>query len=304
MSQLMSTRIETLYLFVHPLHVLGPEADRCMALWRKLLEKECSNPRSAVCIISDGHPDTAPLAELANRLFDVRCLDDPRDESEETKIQVSDDLDRMFAQRGWNDQWIPYEFWSSRNVRRNAEGIRKAMRCQGLEYDPATLRLVACGQQWGGCMAKYPMFISRYLDLAQTPEVRGDLCPEAGYPHRAEFRECIELDRHVHLFLFTTPTGQPMAQLTEGKRAIWEHPSVAILPAEAAASIRASVSSPNANVDANNDAMRRRADGTLEIDVADGCRPVNATLFGHEISYETFREIMKSAQIRAINELV
>lgn len=275
-----------------------------MALWRKLLEKESENPRSAVCIISDGHPDTAPLAELANRLFGARCLDDPRDESDQTKIKVSDDLDRMFAERGWNDQWIPYEFWSSRNVRRNAEGIRKMMDKQGLEFDPATLHLVACGQQWGGCMAKYPSFIARYLELAKTPEVRGDLCPEAGFPHQAKFRECIELDRHVHLFLFTMPDGQPMAQLTEGKRAIWEQPSVAILPAGAAASVRATVSSPNSNVQPSNNAARRPSDGAMEIDVADGCRPVNATLFGHEISYESFREILKNAQIRAINESV
>jgi hypothetical protein len=176
------------------------------------------------------------------------------------------------------------------------------MRRQGLEYDPDTLRVVACGQQWGGCMAKYPMFISRYLDLAHTPEVRGDLSPEAGFPHKAEFRECIELDRHVHLFLFTMPDGQPMAQLTEGKRAIWEQPSVAILPVEAASSIRTSVDSPNANVQANQGAARRRSDGTMEIDVADGCRPVNVTIYGQKLSYEAFRKLMASARIGAINE--
>lgn len=296
----MGTQIDTLYLFVHPLHVLGDEADRCMGLWRKLLEKEKDNPRSAVCIISDGHPDTAPLAELANKLFGERCLDDPRDESAETAIQVSEDLDRMFAQRGWNEQWIPYEFWSSRNVRRNAMGILKMMRRRGLEFDPATLRLVAVGQQWGGCMAKYPMFIGRYMELEQTPEVRGDLSPEAGYPHKAEFRECIELDRHVHLFLFTMPDGRPMAQLTEGKRAIWEQPSVAVFPAGAADSIQAVVDSPNANVQANQGAVRRRSDGAMELDVADGCRPVNVTLFGQGISYEKFREILKGVQIRAL----
>lgn len=297
----MSENIETLYLFVHPLHVLGPEADRCMALWQKLLETESRNPHSAVCTISDGHPDTAPLNELARRLFGSRFLDDPRDESPSTSIQVSDDLDRMFAQRGWNDQWIPYEFWSSRNVRRNAEGIRNAMRRQGLEFDPKTLQIVAAGQQWGGCMAKYPMFISRYLELTKTPHVRGDLSPEAGFPHhqQAEFRECIELDRHVHLFLFMMRNGLPMAQLTDGKRAVWEQPNVAILPAEAAVSVRATVSSPNAHVEADNDAIRRRSDGKLEIDVADGCRPVNATVFGHEISYEAFRRIMAGAEIHA-----
>lgn len=298
----MSKRIETLYLFVHPLHELGAEADRCMGLWRELLEKECHNPHSAVCIISDGHPDTAPLAELANRLFGERCLDDPRDESADTAIRVSDDLDRMFAQRGWDDQWIPYEFWSSRNVRRNAMGILKMMRQRGLEFDPATLRLVAAGQQWGGCMAKYPMFIGRYMELEQTPNVRGDLSPEAGYPHKAEFRECIELDRHVHLFLFTMPDGRPMAQLTEGKRAVWEQPGVAILPAEASSSIRATVDSPNANVQPNHNAARHRSDGAMEIDVADGCRPVNVTLFGQGISHEAFRVILSNARICAINE--
>ena len=38
----------------------------------------------------------------------------------------------------------------------------------------------------------------------------------------------------------------------------------------------------------------------MELDVADGCRPVNVTLFGQGISYEKFREILKGAQIRAL----
>ncbi|MCC7349820.1 MAG: hypothetical protein IT446_04560 [Phycisphaerales bacterium] len=298
----MSTKIDTLYLFVHPLHVLGSEADRCMALWRKLLEQERANPHAAVCIISDGHPDTAPLAELANELFGDRCLDDPRDESESTKIQVSDDLDRMFAQRGWNDQWAPYEFWSSRNVRRNAMGILKMMRPRGLEYDPATLRLVACGQQWGGCMAKYPMFIARYMELKQTPQIRADLSPEAGYPHQAQFLEGIELDRHVTLYLFKTPDGRPMAQFIDGLRAIWEQPHVAILPAEATPRIQAVIDSPNANVSARGHPVRWHPDGAIEIDVADGVRPVNVTLFGQGISHEAFRDIVKNARILAINK--
>jgi hypothetical protein len=292
-----------MYLFVHPLHVLGPEADRCMVLWRQLLEKESANPHSAVCIISDGHPDTAPLVEIADKLFGNRFLNDPRDESDETAIQVSSDLDKMFHERGWNDQWVPYEFWSSRNVRRNAMGILKMMRKQGLEFDPTTLKLVAAGQQWSGCMAKYPMFVGQYMGLKQTPRVRGDLCPEAGYPHKANFQECIELDRHVHLFLFKMPDGRPMAQLTDGMRAIWEHPHVAVLPAEAGRFLDITVDTPNANVRPDERAIRRRADGSLEVDVGDGVRPVNVTVFGHDITYEAFRDLMKQAVIRAMGKM-
>lgn len=298
----MSRSIQRLYLFVHPLHVLGVEADRCMGLWRKLLEKERADPHSAVCIISDGHPNTAPLTELASRLFGDRCLDDPRDESAETAIQVSADLDRMFAERGWVDQWRPYEFWSSRNVRRNAMGILKMMRQRELEFDPTTLKLVAAGQQWGGCMAKYPMFVGRYMELERTPQVRGDLCPEAGYPHQADFQECIELEGHVHLFLFKMPDGRPMAQLTDGMRAIWERPHVAVVPAEATALIQAVVDSPNGNIGANQQAVRKRCDGAMEIDVADGCRPVNVSLFGQNISYNVFRGIMSRVKIHAADE--
>lgn len=297
----MSTTVEKLYLFVHPLHVVNQQTQRYMQLWRQLLESERNNPHAAVNIVADAHAGTAPLIELARSILGDRCMVDALDRSDAVKIQIADDLEQTNARRGWYNQWIPYEMGMSCHARRIAAGILRQAGGRGLEVTPRT-SMIAMGQQWGACTAKYPMFISRYLELEQAPWVRADLCPDAGYPYQANFRERLELDRQVQLYLFVAADGRPMAQLIEGKRAIWESPSVAVIRAGDSPLFQPDLTSPNSCIPASPTALRRCSDGALEFDVIDGNRPNNVTLFGRDVSYETFRQVLTGVTMRTLNE--
>jgi hypothetical protein len=288
--------ITKLYLFVH---CLGDGMDpvltaKYVGRWRELFAREAANPANAICMLSSGTASLS-VAEEAKRAFGDRCFIDPRDDSVDTRMLIVRDLQHAFGQRGMNGEWTPYEMWTATNARRWSEGLKVDFRSRGLTYDPATLRVVACGRAWGGCLAKYPPFMSRYLGLEHGAEILAELSPHAGFPVAAEFRECIALDRHVLLFLFVTADGRPMAQFFDGLRGVAEPPHVATIPLDAS---RAQLLSVTPNV---TQAVQRVANplesGGLMVDVCDGCRPVLTTVLGKQIDYAAFRAAVAKATI-------
>lgn len=289
-------QITTLYLFVH---CLGDGMDRALTktytgLWRELFTREAANPANAICMLSSG---TASLgvAEEAKKAFGDRCFIDPNDDSIDTRMLIVRDLQNAFGQRGMNGEWTPYEMWTATNARRWSEGLKGEFRDRGLAYDPATMRIVACGRAWGGCLAKYPPFMSRYLGLEHGAEIRADLSPHAGFPVGATFRECVPLDRHVLLFLFVTADGRPMAQFFDGLRGVADPPHVATIPLDASQVELLSVT-PNATQAVQRVANPLASD-SLMIDVCDGCRPVLTTVLGRRIDYAAFRAAVVKATI-------
>ena len=288
--------ITTLYLFIHCLGSWDHDGVRneYTAKWRALLTAEGSKPDTAVCFLTSG-PEASATVELARQLFGPRCIVDPDDKSPATKALLADDLTASFNQRGMISEWTPYEMWTSTNARRWTEGLKVELRRRHLNYDPARLRLVALGQQWGGCLAKYSAFMGRYLGNTRPAEIRPDLSPYAGYPLKATFRQSFTLDRHVQLFLFETADGRPMAQFFDGLRGVFEPPHVALVPLASAQVDLISV--PPNSTQQTQPVANPIATEKIMVDVGDGCRPVLTTVIGKNLTYEAFRAALTNTAI-------
>lgn len=288
--------ITTLYMFVHCLGKWDQPGTReaYTAKWKSLLETESANPASAVCFLTSGE-DSIALADWARERFGSRCFVDPNANGPDVQTLLVADMERAFNQRGRICEWTPYEMWTSTNARRWSEGLKQELRARQLTYDPARLQVVACGQQWGGCLAKYSAFMSRYLDLTHGAEVRADLSPYSGYPLQATFRERIVLDRHVQMFLFETADGRPMAQFFDGLRGVYEPPHVAVVPLDIA-TLRL-VSLPPTENQAVQQTPNPLAGETTLVDVGDGCRPVMTSVIAKDLSYQEFRVAMMKTKI-------
>ena len=154
--------------------------------------------------------------------------------------------------------------------------------------------MVTCGQQWGGCLTKYSMFMSRYLGLSKAPDKRADLSPDAGFPVQAVFRERVAMADHVYLFLFERNDGNPMGQFMDGMRAVWEHPHIATVKIDPK-SIELLTTSPNGYIKTD-EAARVLPEGIVA-DVGDGCQPAISTITGLRMDYGEFRDALASATI-------
>jgi len=284
-----------LLLFVH----ITPPRDAAKreqyaAKWREIINIEGPNEEAAICILSSSRGEMAELVRLAQDRFGDRCVLDPHDASPATQILLAEDLQRTLSTRGRFMEWTPYEIWTSGTARRWTEGLRRELRDRGHTYDPDTLHVVSCGQQWAGCLTKYSMLIPKYLGVTKTPEVRVDLSPDAGWPFEARFAERVPMERHVSLFLFETPEGRPMAQFLDGLRAIWEHPHVAIAALDPA-DVELHTSVPNEHLAIQGPA--RATEHGIVADVGDGCQPRLTTVFGKKGAFRTFRDALAAARI-------
>ena len=298
-EQTNEQKIETLYLFVHCLGKWDRDDVResFTEKWRKLLTTEGPKRQNAVCFLTSG-PEASATVDLAKQMFGERCIVDPFDNSQATKALIADDLEASFNQRGNISEWTPYEMWTSTNARKWTEGLKIEMRKRNLGYEPSQFRIVAIGQQWGGCLAKYSAFMSRYLGLTKAAEIRPDLSPYAGFPLNATFRESRLLDRNVHLFLFETADGRPLAQFMDGLRGVFDEPHLATIPLDYT-HVELLSTPPNATQTAQ-PVANPIVNGSLLIDVGDGCRPVITSVIGRNISYEDFRSALSKSTINQI----
>lgn len=292
--------ITTLYLFVHCTGSWDKDVVRreYVTKWQALLAEAGPHAENAVCFLSSG-PDSLALAEFAKGYFGERCIIDPYDNGPAVKAQIADDLSAACNQRGNTSEWTPYEMWTSTNARKWTAGLQAELSRRELGYDPQRLRIVACGQQWGGCLTKYSAFMGKYLGLTKAAEIRTDLSPYAGYPLQARHKETIALDRHVQLYLFETADGRPMAQFMDGLRGVFEPPHLAVVPLDLAR-VDVLAVAPTANMQAE-PVDNPAATGTMLVDVGDGCRPVITSVVAkagaQQLSYAEFRAAMAGAKI-------
>lgn len=287
--------LSNLYLFIHAMPRRRQTREEYLTKWQELIAAAGPDEHNVICILSSGGADMAPLVEPARAHFGERCILDPDDDSVETKVLLADDLQRTFGGRGTHTEWIPYEIWTAKNARRWTEGLKKELSTRGYTYEPDSLHLVTCGQQWGGCLSKYSSFMATYLGLTRAPDLRADLSPDAGYPVKARFVERVEMARHVYLFLFELPDGRPMAQFTDGLRAVWEPPHVAEVAIDPA-KVEVFTTSPNSYVKTCGSA-KVTEDGVVA-DVGDGCHPAMTTLIGLAPGFDEFRASLAKAAIR------
>ncbi|MBI3942204.1 MAG: hypothetical protein HY326_04255 [Chloroflexi bacterium] len=175
------TLISNLYLFIHAVPRHEQTRQAYMVKWEQLFMAAGPMEQDLICIITDEVKETRDLIDLARVHFGERCIIDPEDNSIATRLLLAEDLQKMLVERGMYNEWVPYEIWTSQNARRWTEGLKQSLDNLGYAYTAESLRLVTCGQEWGGCLTKYSMFMGRYLDLAQTPDLRAELSPDAGF---------------------------------------------------------------------------------------------------------------------------
>ena len=287
-------QLTTLYLVIHPIPRNDSTRREYMKKWEQLIREQGPVDDQLICLLSNAPAEMQDLIALARQHFGGRCISDPNDESTATKVLLAEDMEKTMKYRGSFGAWHPYELWSSNNARRWTEGLKKTLHDLGFQYDPARLNLVSFGQQWGGCLTKYSSFMAKYLGVETTPDVRADLSPDAGWPYKAVFRERIEMDRHVYLFLFEMADGRPMGQYFDSLRTVWEPPHRAHVELDTR-KLEIINTSPNG---------RLRPEGAADItatsltaDVGDGCHPDRTTIIGTEMDYSALRNALMNAEI-------
>lgn len=289
------SEIAKLYLFVHPMPLKADTRDRYMPLWEDLIKREGPKTENAICILSNA--DSEPMKTLhawGQNAFGDRCVLDPHDDGPETLILIADDLRRTLGGRGSFTEWIPYEIWTSNMARMWTEGLKRELHERGHSYDPQALTVEACGQQWGGCLAKYSIFMPKYLGLTRPTDTNASLSPDAGWPLKAEFVERIAMDRHVWLFLFETADGLPMAQFMDGLRAVWEPPHVVTVKIDPTL-VETMTSSPNRYLKPEGHAQVLT--DAVVMDVGDGCHPAFTTLISTGLPFDEFRTVLASGEV-------
>ncbi|MSP13611.1 MAG: hypothetical protein EXR62_11725 [Chloroflexi bacterium] len=302
-------QLANLYLFIHAVPRHETTRREYMAKWERLFMAAGPHEENVLCIITDEAKETNQLINLARTHFGERCIVDPDDHSVATQLLLAEDLQKTLAGRGMYNEWVPYEIWTSHNARRWSEGLKQSLEKLGYTYASESLHLVTCGQEWGGCLTKYSMFMGKYLGLMQTPDLRADLSPDAGFPLKATYKERIALDQHVYLFLFELPDGRPMAQFMDGLRAVWEAPHLAIIPMEAGVEApwidqgKVEVITTSPNLYLKVDEAARVTENTIIADVGDGCHPATTTLIANpaRMGYAGFRASLASARITCRN---
>ena len=229
-QQAKKKRIKHILLFMHPpaqfsqYRLLKPNPV-VEENWMKVIAESGPDESSVVCIVHSGKRDEA-LEEMARRHFGDRCIVDPFDNSETTRLILAGDLDRTFSGRGNHGEWNPYEVWSSNNARRWVEGFKRQLAQKGYTYEPASATMETFGN-WSGCHHKYSNFMAVYLGLKAPAQIHAEteLCSLKSDPMPVqEFVELKLLDRHVWLAVFLREDGIPMAQFWDGLRPVWEPP--------------------------------------------------------------------------------
>lgn len=292
--------IERLYLFIHPpAHHSYRELMKPDMLveekWKNFVVEKSQDEKTLICIIDESLRDKE-LVSLSQQCFGERCIVNPYDDSPDTILLISQDLERTFNVRGNHEEWLPYEMWSSNNARKWAEGLKKEMKERRCSFNPEQVEVESFGN-WTGCYHKYSNFMGKYLGLSNPIKKHPE--PEFSsllhFPMEVQqFVEHIPLDHYVQLFLFKRKDGCPMAQFFDGLRGVWELPHIATVEINPQ-KIEMFTFPPNSFIKVNG-ASRILEDGFIA-DVGDGCHPAFTTIIGKEIDFDKFRSALAKAKI-------
>ncbi len=267
--------------------------------WKKAIAQNGANQANLVCMVHSNKKDQG-LEDVAQKHFGDRCIVNPRDNSEATRVLLAGDLDRTYGKRGFHGEWNPYELWSSNNARRWVEGLKLRLSEQGYTYDPATLTMETFGN-WSGCHHKYSNFMATYLGMKSPALIHAEteLCSLKSVPMPvAEFVELEPLARHVWLAIFRREDGVPMAQFWDGLRPVWEPTHTAHVSLDPK-KVDLYTFSPNSLIPVNG-ASKKLKDGLIA-DVGDGTHPAFSTIVGHgnnDSDFEELRTALLNAEIR------
>jgi len=296
--------IKHILLFMHPpaqysMYRMLKPAPQVEENWKKVLAEKGADPGNVVCIVHSSKKDQG-LEDAARQHFGDRCIVNPRDNSEATRVLLAGDLDRTFGGRGNHGEWNPYELWSSNNARRWVEGFKRQLDQNGYHYDPATVTMETFGN-WSGCHHKYSNFMAVYLGLKKPAQIHAEteLCSLKSVPMPVhEFVELVPMDRHVWLAIFRREDGIPMAQYWDGLRPVWKPPHVARVTIDPKV-VDLFNFSPNSLIPVSG-ACEKLKDGILA-DVGDGTHPAFTTIVGKNASAKEFA-VLRDALVNATVE--
>ena len=89
---------------------------------------------------------------------------------------------------------------------------------QGYTYDPSNVEFIACGENWVGCGAVYPIQMGRAFGLANPIERRFDLINPDWSPvllGATAIDQNLQMPEQIRLFIFkTNPLGIKISSLT------------------------------------------------------------------------------------------
>jgi len=296
--------IKHILLFMHPpaqfsMYRLLKPAPVVEENWKKMIAQKGADQASAVCIVHGGKKDKE-LDEAGRQHFADRCIVNPFDNSEATRVILAGDLDRTCGGRVTQGAGNPYEVWSSNNARRWTEGFKKRLAEKGYTYDPATVTMETFGN-WSGCHHKYSNFMAVYLGMKNPAHIHAEteLCSLKSVPMPVhEFVELKPMDRHVWLAIFRREDGIPMAQFWDGLRPVWRPPHTARVTMNPNR-VDVFTFSPNSLIPVAG-VSKKLKDG-LVADVGDGTHPAFTTLVGRSNKASDFEEL-RAALSNAIIE--
>ncbi len=283
--------IKHILLFMHPpaqysqYRLLKP-APEVEENWKKVLAEKGADETSLACIVRSNKKDQG-LEDAAIEHFGDRCIINPSDNSEATRVILAGDLDRCFSGRGFHGEWNTYEIWSSNNARRWVEGLKRRLGEKGFSYDPATGTMETFGN-WSGCHHKYSNFMAVYLGLKKPAQIHAEseLCSLKSVPMPAhEFVELVAMDRHVWLAIFRREDGIPMAQYWDGLRPVWQPLHVARVTLDPN-KVDLFNFSPNSLIPV--EGACKKLKGSFLADVGDGTHPAFTTIVGKSNSPKEF----------------
>ena len=295
--------VKHILLFMHPpaqysMYRMLKPAPQVEENWKKVLAEKGADPGNVVCVVHSGKKDQG-LEDVARQHFGDRCIVNPRDNSEATRVLLAGDLDRTFGGRGNHGEWNPYELWSSNNARRWVEGFKRQLDQGGYGYDPATVTMETFGN-WSGCHHKYSNFMAVYLGLKKPAQIHAEteFCSLKSVPMPVhEFVELAPMDRNVWLAIFRREDGIPMAQYWDGLRPVWQPPHIARVSIDPK-KVDLFNFSPNSLIPVAG-ACKKLKDGIIA-DVGDGTHPAFTTIVGKSSDskdFAGFRSALTSALI-------
>lgn len=293
----MKQKIKKLYLMVHPTPRNAEKVEKYFKRWNHYLTEAAQDPAAALCILSNSPPEMAELRENMKQLFGERCIVDPDDWSEATRLLYVDMVEKTLGLGGWSfPKSNLYGLWTAKNALRWAEGLKRELVQRGFSYSPSNLRVFGFGAMWGGCMTKYVGLMSSQLGVCQTPEIIPELCGDAGFPINSEYLEKQELSDHVWVFLFRANNGIYFAQFMDSLKPVFK-PAKTVRLQMKSDDYFIHTSSFNAYFTPDKSAVISD-DDSIEFPVMDGYFSPNITIFCRHGDYSLFKKTVFATVVK------
>jgi hypothetical protein len=191
-------------------------------------------PTTAVFCLPSGMKGDPPLIDLAGKTFGDRCVvcrlgSSPQAEREALGAEFVCGLeaDRARAEALRGKALSEGEIGAWERSKAWALDLRSQLEARGYTFDPATVEVIAFGEDWSGCAATYPIHMGRAWGLARPVERRFDLINPDCTPvllTSIPLQQSLPLAENVRLFVFRTAEGRFLGQYWEGLHGLYDVP--------------------------------------------------------------------------------